>query len=367
MAPVFPPAIPNIDYGGRIRGLLKLQNPQNPKEMNVPGQEITADLYMSGQVHRYFKWLVSVEMSYKGVAGESQAGAVEPLDLIARFEPMPEFNIYLGRMLVVVDRFAPSGPWGVDEFFFPGFFPLIGPPALPKAGPIGRDVGTSIWGAPLKGHIKYYVGMFNLNNPNPGAHPPSNPLFNGRLQVSLLNGEPNWFHRATYYGSKDLISAGVGTAYQRGGSAQPAPPPPAAGMPAPPPPKRDDYQVVSGDLTAEKNIGNAGTASLIGQYTTFIGDYNPWKNFMLVEAGYMLPEPIGIGKPRLSARYQRALAQPPGAKASQVIDVQLSYLIAAWYARLGLGYRHGDSWLASSPAATKPSNMLYLGVIVGDP
>jgi len=88
---------------------------------------------------------------------------------------------------------------------------------------------------------------------------------------------------------------------------------------------------------------------------------------MLAELGYMLPQVIGIGKPRISGRYQRGLATAPGAKASSVIDVQASYLVAAWFARVGLGYRHGDSWLAASPNATKPSNMLYLGVTVGDP
>jgi hypothetical protein len=324
-------------------------------------------MYMSGQIHRYFRWQVSITMSYRGAPGEPTVVNVEPLDVIAKFEPLPEFNVYLGRMLVVADRFAPSGPWGIDEFFFPGFYPLITAPALPKAGSVGRDIGTSIWGAPLKGHVKYYLGMFNLNNPNPRAWPPSNPLFSGRLQVSLLNGEPNYFHRVTYYGTKDLLSAGVGGEYQRGGSAQPAPAPPAAGAPAPPPPKRDDFKLVTGDLTFEKNIGDAGTVSVIGAYNRFFGAYSPWKNSLLASVGYMLPEPVGIGKPRVTVRYQRGMLNAPGAKASSVIDAQLSYIVAAWFARAGLGFRHGDTWLAASPAATKPSNMLYLALTLGDP
>jgi hypothetical protein len=53
-----------------------------------------------------------------------------------------------------------------------------------------------------------------------------------------------------------------------------------------------------------------------------------------------------------------------------LIDAQLSYLVAAWFARASLGYRRGETWLPGSmtaPAATRPSNMIYLGVTVGDP
>src|SRR5688572_31933044 len=51
--------------------------------------------------------------------GSSQEATASLLDAIARFEPIPEFNIYLGRMFVQADRFTPSGPWGMDEFFYP--------------------------------------------------------------------------------------------------------------------------------------------------------------------------------------------------------------------------------------------------------
>ena len=202
--PAFPPAIPNLDYGARLRAGLKFQNPEEPEQMNDVGQELGADLYMSGQVHRFFKWQVGLTLNYSGTPGAPAAISVTPLDAIARFEPLPEFNVYIGRMLVVVDRFNPSGPWGMDEFFFPGFFPLVAAPALPKAGALGRDVGTTVWGAPLKGHVKYYLGAFNLHDPT------LSPLFSGRVQVSLLNGEPAFYHRTTYYGTKDLISVGVG-------------------------------------------------------------------------------------------------------------------------------------------------------------
>jgi hypothetical protein len=357
--PAFPPKIPNIDYGARLRAAIKLQNPERPQQMNDIGEQLDADLYMSGQIHRYFKWQASVTLSYTGTPGASNTISIQPLDVLARFEPIPEFNIYLGRMLVMADRFAPSGPWGMDEFFFPGFFALINPPALPKAGPTGRDLGANVWGAPLKGHLKYYLGVFNLNDPA------SNPLLSGRVQVSLLNGEPNFYHRTTYYGTKDLISAGIGGQYQKAGSVQPVP----ATMP-PTVPRTDDYKMLTADLTVEKNIGNAGTVSAIGTYSRFYGAYQPWQDFGLASLGYMLPKPIGIGKPRVTVRYQRGISPAQGASASSLIDAQLSYNVAAWFARVMVGYRRGESWLPgtmTAPASVHPSNMLYFGIVLADP
>jgi hypothetical protein len=365
IAPAFPPAIPNLDYGARLRAAIKLQNVEDPEKIDDVGEQLEADLYVNGQVHRYLKFQVALTLAYPGTAAAPGAAPtaqqvnVTPLDVIARFEPLPEFNVYLGRMLVVVDRFAPSGPWGIDEFFFPGFFPLIGPPALPKAGPVGRDVGATIWGAPLKGLLKYYLGAFNLYDPS------LNPLLSARIQASFLNGEPAFYHRGTYFGTKDIISVGVGGQYQKDGSVQPVP------VTTPPTvPLTDDYDMVTADLTIEKNIGDAGTLSAVGAFSKFSGDYQRWENFWLASLGYMLPQPIGIGKPRVTVRYQRALDAADGADASSVLDAQLSYNVAAWFARFALGYRRGESWLPPSmtaPAALAKSNMLYLGVTLADP
>lgn len=357
--PAFPPAIPNIDVGGRLRAGLLLQNPEEPEKVNDIGETMTADLYASGQIHRYFKWLVSVTTSYAGTAGTSQDATVNLLDAIARFEPLPEFNIYMGRLFVQVDRFTASGPWGMDEFFYPGFFPLVPAPALPKSGSSGRDVGANIWGAPFAGHFKYYLGVYNLHDPA------LNPLLSGRLQVSLLNGEPAFFHRTTYYGTKDIIALGAGAQYQVDGSVErvPVTDPPTI-------PRTDDYSFATVDLTAEKNIGDAGTLSFVGAYSKIYGDFQRWKDFWLVSLGYMLPTPVGFGKVRATVRYQQALDRADGADPSAVIDAQLSYLIAAWFARVSVGYRGGKTFVPATPTTPSDSlanNMLYLGVTLADP
>jgi hypothetical protein len=345
-----------------MQAALRLQNPSDPEKMNDISEVLSGDLLTSGQIHRYLKWQLSLTFSYSGAAGSPAAVNFQPLDVIARIEPLPEFNVYLGRMLVVVDRFGPSGPWGMDEFFFPGFFPLIAAPALPKANAQGRDVGVTVWGAPMKGLLKYYLGAFNLYDPA------LNPLLSGRLQVSLLNGEPAFYHRTTYFGTKDLVSLGVGGQYQKAGSVQTVPPP-MAGTP-PVTPLTDDYTSVTGDVTVEKNIGNAGTVSVVGAYFKYDGEYQRWQDYWMASLGYMMPEPIGIGKLRATVRYQRGMDTADGAEASSLIDAQISYNIAAWFARFQVGYRRGDSYLAAAgmtPAQTQASNMAYFGVTLADP
>jgi hypothetical protein len=355
IAPAFPPAIPSIDYGARMRMVLKVFNPYpaSANKLNDIGEQVDADIYTSGQIHRYFKWVASVTLSYPGTAGASSTATVQPLDVFAHFALMPEFNVMLGRMIVVADRFAPGGPWAMDEFFYAGFFPVIAAPALPKSGPSARDVGMTIWGAPLGGRAKYYLGMFNLNDP--GTH----PLFSGRVQANLVGVEPAFNHRSTYYGSKDLISIGLGWQYQADGSVQPVPvtTPPTA-------PLTDGYKYFTADVTVEKNIPDVGTVSGIGAFSKYWGEYQPWKHSWLLSAGYMLPQVIGIGKPRMTLRYQGGKSPAPGASTSYVIDAQASYPIHAWFARLALGYRHGDSWLGT---ASQSSNMLYLAVQLWDP
>jgi len=334
-----------------MRGGMKMQNTSSPNKMNDIGEQMDADLLFSGQVHRYFKWVASVTMSYTGAPGASNAIYMQPLDAYGQFALLPEFNIMMGRMLVIADRFAPGGPWGQDYLIYPGFFPLVAAPALPKSGPTGRDLGTTVWGALFGGHAKYYLGIFNLNDPA------SRPTYSGRMQVSLLGVEPNFNQKTTYYGTKDLIAFGVGGQYQKEGSVQ---------QPAATPPVTDDFKLVTGDLTVEKNISSVGTVSAIGAFSKFWGQYQPWKQSYLGEVGYMLPQTIGIGKPRVAVRYQGGKSPAADAKTTYVIDAQISYNVHAWFTRVMLGYRHGDTWLAAT-GASQASNMLYFAFQLWDP
>ncbi|HKU37232.1 MAG TPA: hypothetical protein VJR89_03775 [Polyangiales bacterium] len=369
VAPAFPPAVPNIDYGARMRIATKIQNATDPEKMNDLSQQADADIYMSGQIHRMFKWQAGVTISYTGALGASNAIQVQPLDLLARFEPLPEFNIYMGRMIVVADRFTPSGPWGMDEFFYPGLVgaPGVAAPALQKSGPTGRDLGINVWGAPMAGHIKYYLGVYQLHDPG------INPLLSGRLQISLLNGEPAFYQRTTYFGTKDFVSLGGGAQYQKGGSARVIP---AAGM-MPMMVLSDDYSFYTFDLTMDKNIGDAGTISLYGAYMGWSGDYNAWSNYWFGSVGYLLPGVIGIGKIRFNVRYQRGTNETPVGStvepdASSILDFQVSYNIMPWFARVQVGFRRSEIYAFANPMTMAPArlqagNQIYVGITLADP
>ena len=366
-----PPALPNIDVGGRLRSAVRFQGVSDPKSLNDAAATLYADLYASGQINKMWRWLLAITSGeYGGAAGAPSTVNMSVLDAIAGFTPRPEFQIYAGRMLVMADRYAPSGPWSMDQWFYPGFF--VGtPPAVPKAGPAGRDVGVTVWGAPLAGHVKYYLGAYQMQDPT------LSPLFSGRVQVSLLSPEPGWFHRTTYYGDRDLVSIGIGGQLQKNGSVM-AVPPAMMGM-TPPPPLLDDYREFNADLIVEKRFGGLGALSLEGAYYNFQGTYQPWNWSMVASIAYNSPVLPGIGKLRPSFRFQQAQAKQVTAAGesldpTRVYDVQLTYSVMNWFTHVVLNYRHYDVVYASAsgapPTAAPPhntGNMIILGVQLWDP
>jgi len=178
VAPAPPPAMPNIDYGGRLRVAMRFQGTSSPSSFNDVAQTLYADLYASGQITPMWRWQVALTTNdYGGQAGAASNIPISVLDAIAGFTPLPEFQIYAGRLLVMADRYAPSGPWGMDEWQYPGFW-LGAPPAVPKGGPSGRDMGVVAWGAPLGGHLKYYLGAYQTQDPA------LSPLVSGRLSAA---------------------------------------------------------------------------------------------------------------------------------------------------------------------------------------
>jgi hypothetical protein len=359
VAPAFPPAIPNIDYGGRLRVGLRLQDMKKPSTLE-DGERlgnfsatIDADLYFSGQIHRMLKWQIGMTLSYGGTPGAPSTVTWNLLDAIARFEPAPWLNIWAGRMIVTVDRFGQSGPWGIDEWFYPGIFSGA-PLATPKTGPVGRDVGVNVWGAPFAGHLKYYLGAYQLQDPA------LKPLLSGRLQFSLLSPEPAFYHKNTYYGDQDLLSGGIGVQFQENGSRQPTP----AGAPNNFMPLTDDHALWSADLTFEKRLGKAGSLSINGAAYLFYGDFRAWESLYLASLGYVFPRVVGIGKFRPSVRFQQAQAAADGAGPSQIVDAQLSYLVMNWYARVHLSFRHSNIDLGAGPVE---GNTALLGIVLWDP
>jgi len=369
--------MPNIDYGGRLRSAIRFQGTSDPKSFNDAATSLYADLYASGQINRMWRWLVAITSGeFGGAAGTAGTVPVGILDAMAGFTPIPEFQINAGRLLVMADRYAPSGPWSMDEWFYPGFLTVSGtpipgspPPAVPKSGPAGRDMGITAWGAPLGGHLKYYLGAYQMNDPT------LSPLFSGRVQVSLLSPEPGWFQRTTYYGDRDLVSVGIGGQFQNKGSIMAVP----TNVTPPPAPMLDDYKEINADLIVEKRFGDMGALSLEGAYYNFSGTYQPWKWSMVAAIAYNSPILPGIGKLRPSFRFQQAQARQvttagDSLDPSRTYDVQLTYAVMNWFTHVVVNYRHYDTVYASPSAATPDAapahntgNMILVGVQLWDP
>jgi hypothetical protein len=353
--------MPWIDYGARLHMSTRLTDHADSNRPNSlrPGTTIDGDIYMAGAIHRLFKWQAGVTVAYNGVQGMAQMATVQPLDLIARFEPMPEFNVWMGRMIHVADRFMTSGPWGADEYNVPGVYPGIAAPVLPKTGAVGRDVGFNIWGALFGGHFKYYAGAYQLHDPA------INPLLTGRLQVSLLSPEPGFYQRTTYYGTRDLVSVGIGGQYQANGSVLAGMPDPMMPGVTPAPAAIGDHTYFNFDVDVEK-VFEPGTLSFVGSFQMFGGDGQYWDNGFHLGLGWLFPQVIGVGKFRPNVRFQMANPKNDGLDAATMIEVQLSYLVTAWFARVNLGYRRANTPTGPMGAGVG-SNMIWLGVVLADP
>ena len=89
-------------------------------------------LYMSGQYGKVIKVTFNTERF--GGPGAAGGDNVRVMDAIAQFEFMPEFNLWMGRMLPPSDRANLYGP----------FSRCLGPiPVLPQTIPISRWVAIT--------------------------------------------------------------------------------------------------------------------------------------------------------------------------------------------------------------------------------
>jgi hypothetical protein len=266
-------------------------------------------------------------------------GTFAILDLIARFDIVDEFHIWGGRMLVPSDRANFSGSWFEAPWYYPGTYSphgFIGP----HEGPYGRNDGATVWGQFQGGMFKYYLSAFDLWNS--GAR----PLMSARLNLSLLNPEPGYYHSSTYYG-KDILALGIGAQYQKNASVSPA---------TAPTPGVDNFSEINADLLFEKELSGSGTVDVEGAFYGYGGDFEPFKYSYLALASYLLPDKIGPGYLQPLVRFQSAKARATN-KMDNSIEAQLGYAIAQYGARLALGYQHTDN-------SGAPGNAIYLGAQV---
>jgi hypothetical protein len=309
---------------------MRVQNPAEPKKLNKLGADIgVLELHTSGSITDEIALTGNVVGQWSSA---DQNGTVELLDVIGQFDLVPEFHVWVGRMLVPSDRANFSGTWFASPWYYPGTFANPGgAPAGPRQGPNGRNDGITLWGQFAEGLFKYYVSAFDLYDAS------TNPLLSGRLNLSLINPEPGYYHNSTYYGAKDILAIGIAGQMQKDGSVDFDDTMMPALLIA-----EEDYALFNADILFEKNLADSGVITLEGAFYKYVGDYEPFKHSFLVVASYLTPEPIGPGKLQPLVRFQQAKLQADGADPINSLEVQLGYVISEFSARLALGYQYVD-------------------------
>jgi hypothetical protein len=336
--PAGPPAYdPKVFSAGawlRLGG--RIQNPTTPNELN---DFFLDQLYLivsfRGQMTDWLKWQINlnadVPPNVSNVQAQPSYPSVGIQDLIAKIEPHPLFNLWVGRMLVAVDRSNLSGPWFLNYWLYTGFFGnRAGPPIGLKTGRNGRDNGVTAWGQVGGGKFKYFLSAFNLDS----RSETTSPLWSGRLVLDLLDPEPGYYNQSSYFGDKDIIAIGAGFQYQKNGSYTVVTP--AMGTTPAVLGEVGDLKILEVDLLIDKRLGAAGVATLDAS-AYFYDDIQPVKRFYNVGASYVLPFAVGVGRVAPAVRYQ--FTQDPGI--SQ-IDGYLQYLIKGHFAKFFAGFFFTD-------------------------
>ncbi len=302
-----------VNIGVWLRSALRFQGAAGRKKMDDQSLSYYAELHISGAIYDKFNYTLNFNVAN---SPNDYPGTVHVMDAIAQFEPVKEFNLWMGQMLVPSDRSNFSGPFFMSPWNYPGVYAVgRGLPVTfvgPAEGPAGRNAGTTAWGDIGNGLFKYYAGVYNLTDVG------QSPLYSGRLNLSPIGKEPGFYHSSTYYGDKDVLALGVGAQFQKNGSAS------AAGA--------DDFSEVNADLLAEFKVGDTVLTGE-GAFYHFGGTYNPVDNAFYILGSVLTPK-VGPGSFQPLLRYQWAKKDTPATSMS-IIDAQLAYVVKP-YALRGL-------------------------------
>jgi len=332
----------NAEVGTRLG--VRIQNPTQPDKLDDVGMDGEVEIFLFGQANHIIKWQADFIGSFGTVDHSGHydtTGSAAVLDLIGRFELHEALNLWLGRMVVPVDRSGLSTEWLIAPWLFPGQFVTGAAPVGARRGPYGRSDGVTLWGQLGGGVFKYYLGAYGLSDPLQG------PLYSGRLSLSLLSPEPGYGNASSYFGSKDLLSLGIGLQHQIDGSTRinPATDQPDAW---------DDFTELNADLLFEKNLGPSGVLDLEGAFYKIWGAYEPESVTYFVLASYLLPIEVGVGRFQPLFRLQQGHRRADDGR-DTLVDAQLGYIIDGMRARLALDYQYSD-------VAGQTGNALLIGV-----
>ncbi len=328
-----PPPKPVISSSFGVRVGVRLQDPSAPKSMSELHMDTAyVEARFHGDLNDNFGWVANFNASAIGYTFGS-GSPVQPMDLIVKYHACDAFNVWAGRLLVPSDRSNFAGPFFMSPWNYPGVYggTFIGP----KTGPNGRDQGATMWGEALESKFKYFVGAYGIDQP-------SQPYYSARVSYAIQGSEPGYFGSSTYFGDKSVVAIGVGGQYQKSASDQNLVPPAMNGTQG-----TRDTTTFMADILAEEAVA-AGTFTFEGQFYAFntgerVGGsptapvYSPKEEFYIL-GSYLTPDNVGAGKIQPLVRLQQTL--DPG---WTVVDVQLGYIMKAYFLKLIANYQHTDA------------------------
>jgi hypothetical protein len=263
-------------------------------------------LYVNGSATDQIKFMFNAE--YDGANNK-----IGVLDAVARMEPSPQFNIWVGRFLPPSDRANLYGPyysheWAVYTDGIQDGYPFVA---------TGRDNGAVYWGD-FAQKVKVSVGAFD------GASLTGNPKVLGaaRVQIDFWDPEAGYYLNGTYYGDKNLLAIGGATQVQSGKTASTV------------------------DFLMEKKLPNGGVVSIESEYSNYnrLGGYD--SRYAKSQgayglASYMFPTAVGVGKFEVLGKYAKAqFTHGLGPSYHQkTSEVNLNYIIKQFNARVMTFFR----------------------------
>ncbi len=171
-----------------------------------------ARLYLGAHYGKVIKATFNTERT--GGTAATGGDSIRVMDAIVQLEFMPEFNIWMGRMLPPSDRANLYGPFFALPWSYPGVasnYPNLA---------VGRDNGLMVWGKPFGGKLVYSGGVFEGHNKAAALSGASDKLlYAGRLAFNIWDPEPAPAHYTGgwYGGGKDIFTVAVAGVSQTDG------------------------------------------------------------------------------------------------------------------------------------------------------
>ncbi|HEY4187955.1 MAG TPA: hypothetical protein VGP07_22965 [Polyangia bacterium] len=337
MAATRPEVLPPIDVGAWTRVGATIQGATDKSKVNdLHFDTEYIELHAGGKIHKKVGVTLNLN-SNLNTFSSGAATAVQIEDAIISFDFMDEFHVWVGHLLVPVDRANASGPFFMIPWNYPGFFSGV---SAPKEGPSGRNNGAVIWGDISGGKLTYLAGVFD------NGDVATSPLYSGRVRLALWDAEPGFWGNASYFGDKDLLSIGVGGQFQKHGSASAT--------------ADKDWAEFNADLLVEKKIPGGGWFTAEGAYYHFNVLDGGISDSMFGLLAYATPT-IGVGNIQPMVRYQWEKVKSGMGTNPWNLDAAVSYLIKGPALRLIATYSHTRAGTDPVSGSAVTYNSIQLG------